>query len=114
MRRSDGRSRRHFSIADRVADDRADGAAPSVDAWALLAGTYDGADIRLYIDGAEIEAFARAGIAVFDGHDLVIGADSNVGGPLGSYWNGSIDELRIYRRALDAGEIAAIYAREAP
>jgi hypothetical protein len=72
-----------------------------VDAWSHLALTYDGARLRLYVDGSLVdEALAPHGQA--SEGPLLIGAS---GGE--HFFKGRIDEVRVYNRALDAGEVAA-------
>jgi hypothetical protein len=63
--------------------------------WSHLAATYDGATMRLYVNGVQVASAAQTG---------PIGASSQ---PLtiGSNWSGLIDELRIYNRALTASQI---------
>jgi hypothetical protein len=41
-----------------------------------------------------------------DSNDLMIGQE--MGGEAGSYFQGSIDDVRIYNRVLNAGEISAL------
>jgi len=63
--------------------------------WSHLAATYDGATMRLYVNGVQVASAAQTG---------PIGASSQ---PLtiGSNWSGLIDEVRIYNRALSASQI---------
>ena len=73
------------------------------DAWSDLALTYDGAKMRLYVNGELVATKA------------VEKPDSGAPGPLkigcskliGSYFKGRIDEVRVYDRALTAGEVGA-------
>src|SRR5882757_8907841 len=70
--------------------------------WVHLAATWDGAKIRLYVDG-ELAATRTATTPPGTGEgDLRIGCDTP-SGPFG----GRIDEVRVYRRTLNAGEVAA-------
>ncbi|MCI0591228.1 MAG: LamG domain-containing protein, partial [Gammaproteobacteria bacterium] len=69
--------------------------------WVHLAGTYDGKTERLYVDGVQVGSLKVSGnIQVTDGV-LRIGGNS----PWGEYFNGRIDEIRVYDRALTAAEI---------
>jgi hypothetical protein len=71
--------------------------------WHHIVCTYDGSNVRLYIDGAFTgTANAITGNLVSTTNNLVIGADSGT-------WNGSLDDFRIYNRALTATEIQALY-----
>jgi len=72
--------------------------------WAHLAGTYDGEQLRLFIDGVEVASMTQTGDFETSDNPLRIGGNS--------VWNdeffpGLIDEIRIYDRALSATEIQA-------
>lgn len=73
--------------------------------WHHAAGTWDGTTKRLYIDGVEVSSVAST--SSYDNHELLLGADQN-GGTTALYWAGTLDDLRIYDRALSADEIAAL------
>ncbi|CAB1063265.1 T1SS secreted agglutinin RTX, partial [Olavius sp. associated proteobacterium Delta 1] len=71
--------------------------------WAHLAGTYDGVNQRLFIDGVEVTS--RAQIGEFETSDgpLHFGGNS----VWGEFFPGMIDEIRVYNRALSVTEIQA-------
>jgi Concanavalin A-like lectin/glucanases superfamily len=70
--------------------------------WVHLAATWDGAHIRLYVDG-ELAATEASTTPPGGGEgDLRIGCDTPEG-PFG----GRIDNVRVYDRALDGGEVVA-------
>jgi len=84
--------------------------------WHLAAGTYDGAAVRLYIDGRQVGTGTPASGPVVYGlpdNRFVIG---NYGGSLldppacgsNTSFAGDIDEVRVYNRALDAAEITSL------
>jgi hypothetical protein len=75
-------------------------------AWTHVAMTDDGAHDRLYVDGVLVETEPAV---PFDGHGPI-----EIGGNqlFGQWFDGRIDELRIYERALSQGEIN--YDMEAP
>lgn len=69
--------------------------------WHHVAGTYDGSDFKLYVDGA-VDAEVAPGTKP-DNHDnfLFIG-----GCDIGGYWmTGTIDEVVLYDRALSEKEL---------
>ena len=68
-----------------------------------LAFTYDGATERLYVNGAQVASKATTGTIATTTNALRLGGNTL----LGNYFNGRIDEARIYNRALSAGEIQA-------
>lgn len=68
-------------------------------AWLHVAGTYDGATLRAYVNGAEVGSLAVAG---------TVAAGSGV--ELGDDLDGSLDDVRVYGRALAAAEIGELAA----
>lgn len=76
--------------------------------WVHVAGTYDGAALRLYVDGVEVCAQPLTGVIPIDGNPVTIGAEENgaTHDPVGEF-NGRIDDVRLYRRVLSANEIAS-------
>ena len=78
------------------------------DNWHHLALTYDGLTFVVYIDGEPL--FNESGAAyspVYYGiGELAVGRD---GGGLNDYFQGSIDDLRIYNRTLLESEVKALY-----
>jgi len=69
--------------------------------WYHVAGTWDGTTQRLYLDGVEIDSQTPGGV-LSDSYSDVTLASSN------EPFNGLLDEVRIYNRALSAGEIAQL------
>jgi hypothetical protein len=82
-------------------------AAIPADEWRHVAGTWDGTTKRLFIGGVQV-AQAAATVA-YDGHDVYLGGDQN-GGTEVLHWDGVLDDLRVYNRALSAGELAELAA----
>jgi hypothetical protein len=74
-------------------------------AWTHLAATYDGSVVRLYVDGVLVDTSAADPVAKLGEGSLQIGGDEPW--DEGGFFDGRIDELRIYDRALNAGEVAA-------
>ncbi|PYN84021.1 MAG: hypothetical protein DMD96_00005 [Candidatus Rokuibacteriota bacterium] len=78
------------------------GAAPlPLNAWSHLVATYDGTTLRLYINGSLVGTQPVAGAIVTSTGALRIGGN-NV---WGEYFQGLVDEVRIYNRALSPAEI---------
>ena len=69
--------------------------------WTHLAATYDGATVRLYVNGVQVASRAQTGFIATSTNPLQIGGDSIYG----QYFAGRIDETRIYNRALSPAEI---------
>ncbi len=74
------------------------------DTWSHLAFTYDGAKMRLYVDGELVDSGAAEAPIESEG-PLKIGCADDYG--YDHYFEGRIDEPRVYERALSAGELAA-------
>lgn len=74
-----------------------------LNAWTHLAYTYDGATLRLFVDGVEVSSEEAAGAAVVTDGVLRIGGNS----AWGEFFSGLIDEVRVYNRALTGLEIQA-------
>jgi hypothetical protein len=71
--------------------------------WVHLAATYDGANQRLYVNGVQVSTRVQTGSILTSTGALRIGGNS----VFGEYFNGRIDEVRIYNRALTQAEIAS-------
>ena len=65
-----------------------------INTWPHLAATYDGATMRLYVNGVQVSSRAQTGAIVTSTNPLQIGGDSIYG----QYFAGRIDEVRIYNR----------------
>ena len=81
----------------------------AMDEWRHVALTYDGTMARLYADGIEVVAAAKTWNLVLN--RAHIGQQVN---DLFEFWNGAVDEVRIYRDALSADEVAWLAGRTAP
>ena len=77
-------------------------AAIAQNAWTHLAVTYDGTNMRIYVNGALARSVLRSGAVLQSNGVLHIGGNEVWGG---EFFAGLIDEVRIYNRALTAGEI---------
>jgi Concanavalin A-like lectin/glucanases superfamily len=82
------------------AETRGPSAVPS-GVWSHLATTYDGATLRLYVNGTQVASRAATGPITVSSGALRIGGNA----VWGEYFSGLIDEVRIYNRALTAGEL---------
>jgi hypothetical protein len=69
--------------------------------WSYLTETYDGSTLRLYINGTQVASTAHTGAITTSTHPLQIGGDSIYG----QYFNGLIDEVRVYNTALTPTQI---------
>jgi thermitase len=73
--------------------------------WHLVSGTYDGTTGILYVDGVMIasDTFTAPGNA---GLELNMGRSYTSG----AVWNGILDDMRLYSRALAAEEVSSLLA----
>ena len=75
----------------------------STNTWYHLAGTYDGTYSKVYINGFEVGTMTDPGeLKMTDSNNVFIGCGPNAGY---GFSDGIIDEVRIWNRALDEGEI---------
>jgi len=76
--------------------------------WQHIAAVYDGSERMLYVDGQFVGALETTIDLVTDGDDpLLFGAvDAPCCGGLIQFFNGALDDIRIYDYALKAGEVA--------
>ena len=77
----------------------------ALDEWHHIASTYDGQMIRQYLDGLPVDSVGFLYTIVADTRPLWIGADSP---GLFEVFNGKLDDVRIYGRALSGAEVAEL------
>jgi hypothetical protein len=84
--------------------------------WYQVAETYDGKYVYFYINGVLNGKKPRTGVIRTNTNDLAIGrhgGDADQGED-SLFFNGLIDEVSIYNRALTADEIASLYNQSIP
>lgn len=84
------------------------GAVLPLNTWSHLATTYDGTTVRLYQNGVQTGSLETTGPIPISTRPLQIGGDAQYG----EAFAGRIDDVRIYNRALTAGEIQADMNKE--
>ncbi len=80
--------------------------------WHQVVGTFDGFELRLYLDGWPVGSPHRAkGQPQHTSYDLTIGANRSTGvpGEIGQAFNGSMDDVMMFNRALSSEEVQALY-----
>ncbi len=75
--------------------------------WFHLAVTYDGSDVRLYVNGVEENSTGKTGNIATSNQNVRIGARHT--DSMGEWFWGDIDDVRIYNRALSPAEITSLY-----
>jgi hypothetical protein len=82
--------------------------------WHHVVGTYDGATVRLYVDGAEVGTGTPASLQIRYGlsttDDLFIGTYGTTDSVYA--FNGLVDEPSIYNRALSAADVRRLFAAD--
>lgn len=71
--------------------------------WTHLVGTYDGTDIKAYINGTLVNTFNYPGPIVGTPANLIVGYYNT------KYFEGNVDELFIYDRVLTRAEVTQLY-----
>jgi hypothetical protein len=79
--------------------------------WTHVAGVYDGATAKIYVDGVEVCSTGASGTIVPSPDPLEIGARSD---NAGYRFVGNIDQVRIWGRVLSPAELADLAALGAP
>ena len=82
---------------------------PPLDTWHHLVFTYSGRSIRMYFDGALVDQNNNLPTSTLDkcpGGELKFGAQLKA---YPNYFNGSMDDIRLYKRALTAAEVQTLY-----
>jgi len=72
--------------------------------WHHVVATYDGDTMQLYHDGILAETTSGAGMLLDQSRPFLIGARSDAG-IAGAFFNGSIDDVRIYNKVLTPDDI---------
>lgn len=80
--------------------------------WTHVASTYDGTWLRIYIDGRAAGSKRVTGRTCISGEPLAVGAKNNpTKGLLEAFWDGRLDDVRIYGRALTVDEVRQLATR---
>lgn len=86
---------------------------PPVATWTHLAAVWDGGAILFYTNGVMLTNLNAAGL-ISTTSDLLYIATKNNAAPAGDRFNGRIDDVRIYNRALSGLEVATIMTNSPP
>ncbi len=94
----------YWQFYDNAGRDTCSPNAPPVDEWHHIAGTYDGKIFKAYIDGELGEEWAYAGKMPENTASVTIGKRSLAAE---CFFNGMIDEVAVFNRALSEEEVKA-------
>lgn len=75
--------------------------------WHHAVGVYDGNKMYLYVDGVLDTSQAASGGIDTNDQPVYIGENSEMAN---RFWNGLIDDVRIYNYALDESQVKALYS----
>jgi len=76
--------------------------------WSHLVSSYDGSNLNLYVNGSLSQNVPASGAIDIATGPLQIGASY-----FGEYFQGSLDEVRVYNRALSPTEVHDVYQQNA-
>jgi Concanavalin A-like lectin/glucanases superfamily len=80
-----------------------------VNVWTHIAGTYNGSTLTIWINGHTAGSHAVTGKTCANNEPLAVGAkNAPAKGLLEAFWDGQLDDVRVYNRALTAAQIAAL------
>jgi hypothetical protein len=74
--------------------------------WHHVAGVYDGQKMTLYVDGGQDVSQPASGPIATNDKPVYIGENAEM---TGRFWNGLIDDVRVYNCAIGKAEIEALY-----
>ncbi|MGE0138271.1 MAG: LamG domain-containing protein, partial [Ilumatobacteraceae bacterium] len=79
------------------------------DTWTHVAARYNGSTLTVWINGTQAGSLAVTGRTCNNNNPLAIGAKNYPAqGLLEAFWDGRLDDVRIYNSALSAAEIRAL------
>ncbi len=78
-------------------------------AWHHLVTTFNSATVNIYVDGVLKATGARTATSLDNANILQIGGATAAGGGCVSWFNGTLDDVTIYDRAISAAEVSDIY-----
>lgn len=76
--------------------------------WSHVCGTWDGATMTVYINGVSRATTAKATIASAGTSNIAIGAAFHTATSIDTYLDASVEDLRMYNRALSVAEVVTI------
>jgi hypothetical protein len=75
--------------------------------WTHVASTYNGSKLTIYIDGVASGSLNVTGTTCSNDEPLAVGAkNAPAKGLLEAFWDGQLDDVRVYNKALTATQIA--------
>jgi hypothetical protein len=78
--------------------------------WHNAVGVYDGVNISLFIDGVLVSTATNSGAIKETNYHIIVGKSER----WTTYYNGLLDDMRLYNRALSVSEIQSLYLEGDP
>lgn len=82
---------------------------PSADTWTHLAFAFDGSQMRLYVDGNRVADTNTTAIPVTGSFPVQMGVRSEGGNGAVGWFDGQLDDPRIYNKGLGDTEVSNLY-----
>ncbi|NCC23171.1 MAG: LamG domain-containing protein [Alphaproteobacteria bacterium] len=101
-------------INNQTADYSASVAYTDTTNWHHVAGVFSGGIIRLYVDAVEVTSRDIGGTIADNANATDYVQIGRYGPNFGQYFDGRMDDVRVYNRGLSAAEIEALYSMGAP
>ena len=76
--------------------------------WTHVASSYNGSTLTVWINGTRAGSMPVTGRTCANNRPLAVGAKNYPVGSPDAFWDGQLDDIRIYRRALSAAEIRGL------
>lgn len=85
----------------------ATGGVATAGVWSHVTGVYDGANVKLYVDGKFITEASLTGSLFNASQNFIVGCDGNTSNECGAgtYFDGTLDDMRIYGYALSDEQV---------
>jgi hypothetical protein len=78
-----------------------------INTWSHVASTYNGSKLTIYINGTASGSMNVTGTTCANDEPLAVGAkNAPAKGLLEAFWDGQLDDVRVYNKALTATQIA--------
>lgn len=94
----------HFEVGDGGSKDGVSTTAINYNQWEHVVGTFDGSEVKIYINGAEEDSTSTSLSPTHNGKGLLIGTGEN-----DRWYDGKLDDPRIYDKALSSNEVDNLY-----
>ena len=75
--------------------------------WTHLSFTFDGSTVKIYFNGVEVASGSLSATLTYSSAPVLLGSNANLSF-LGYYYDGIMDDVRIYNRGLSAAEVALL------